>query len=976
MSQVIKTDYVWALCILAAGLILIWPALSLAQFGPEEDQGEDFYPLQVPVIIDDRPVGTIDAEVSLSGQARLEKSDFMEVTSDKLEDSLLQQIDAAYPMRRMLSVEQLQDAGLDVTYDPANLSVVVTPPADMRRLKELSILEQRDVLPENLLEPAFFSAGTDFIASQRFFHDDPSERDTRAPFAAEADGFIKLGRDNPIYLDYLFDYLEHEGTERVQTTLFYDDVDTATRYAGGDISPRTIGFQVPLQMGGASIERQYAEIQPFRRTLPGGRSELILDQRSRVEVEINGVVTRTLTLDAGRYDVRDLPLVDGFNNVRLIVTNAAGAREVINYDFLSDTRLLERGLQDFSFSLGAVRSIDSREVQYDGPGVISGWYEAGLTGTLTLGAYGQATDEAGIGGLRAAIGTNFGLFGFDIAHNDKDFGEGYGAEMTYSWWGKEEEEGEFGMIRDQEIDLSLRVTGEQFNDFLEDEQINDTAMEAEARYQFTLPLQAAMAISARHQDLRGNAPDTQFFNATISRPFDRISVNLTAQIEREEDEGFQDGELFLSVSVPLGERDIFRTTASTDENLITSRWTRRKKDGVHQYGAEIGAFTSSEEKGVTGRFDYTGNRFGLEVDHDYSQDEEADDIFQETSVTGTMGIAFADGQVGIGRSVLPGFVILDRHKSIKDSDVKTFKGRTDEQPFTDTDIFGPAVIPVDRQYIDRSYDLEVDNLPTGYDLGAARIDILPGAYAGYVYQVGRADNIIIMGRLIGEDGEPVSYLSGKAVPVGKDEDAQATLFFTNRTGRLVSDAIAPGEYDLFIQGRETPIKRITIPEDQTGLYDIGTIYLGDKPEEINTSSIDMPGQWSGPPSEIDEINAPGTDTGPMELKPVKKARTGYRGYKYNPVPKEDMIVTGKLLDYNDQPVGDRKGKLIPLDGGSAAAIFKINPEGKILSESIAPGDYELVLDDVDQPIIRVIVPERTKKLFNIGIIKLKGEIRS
>ncbi len=63
---------------------------------------------------------------------------------------------------------------------------------------------------------------------------------------------------------------------------------------------------------------------------------------------MNGRRVRTVTLEPGRYNLRDLPLASGTNNIQVRVTDDVGRVETIAFPFVFDTNLLIAGEQEFS----------------------------------------------------------------------------------------------------------------------------------------------------------------------------------------------------------------------------------------------------------------------------------------------------------------------------------------------------------------------------------------------------------------------------------------------------------------------------------------------------------------------------------------------------------------------------------------------------------------------------------------------------
>src|SRR5690606_24296956 len=96
-------------------------------------------------------------------------------------------------------------------------------------------------------------------------------------------------------------------------------------------------------IGGVSVERRRRTFRPFLPASRLGGREIYLDTSSTVDVLINGTEYQTLQLDAGQYDLANLPLQFGSNNVQLVIRDAAGRQQTIDYDYFFEPLDLERG---------------------------------------------------------------------------------------------------------------------------------------------------------------------------------------------------------------------------------------------------------------------------------------------------------------------------------------------------------------------------------------------------------------------------------------------------------------------------------------------------------------------------------------------------------------------------------------------------------------------------------------------------------
>ena len=233
------------------------------------------------------------------------------------------------------------------------------------------------------------------------------------------------------------------------------------------------------------------------------------------------------------------------------------------------------------------------------------------------------------------------------------------------------------------------------------------------------------------------------------------------------------------------------------------------------------AVVGRNDNGQSVDFDvqHYSNRFRAEVRHVYDHTDGATQEY--TDVNASFGIGFADGTFALGRDAARGFAIVNRHRTLRDADVIV------EDSFAlgasaKTGALGPALVPLRQAYQPDTLRIDVRNLPTGYDIGPGRYDLLPGAASGYHITVGSAASKTIIGHIVGADGQPLVFASGTLQPIS-GRDAQPVQFFTNRTGRMAATRVAPGRYGVVVAGSDRPITEIDVPDDSQGIVDIGEI---------------------------------------------------------------------------------------------------------------------------------------------------------
>lgn len=109
----------------------------------------------------------------------------------------------------------------------------------------------------------------------------------------------------------------------------------------------------------------------------------------------------------------------------------------------------------------------------------------------------------------------------------------------------------------------------------------------------------------------------------------------------------------------------------------------------------------------------------------------------------------------------------------------------------------------------------------GFESASQTVNILPGARTGYIVTIGDEATAIIVATIRNPDGSPVALQAGTIAPFDGSKASVET--FTNRSGRLVAEALAAGDYRLVIPGAGTA--EFTLAEDQVGIVQLGELTL-------------------------------------------------------------------------------------------------------------------------------------------------------
>jgi outer membrane usher protein len=181
----------------------------------------------------------------------------------------------------------------------------------------------------------------------------------------------------------------------------------------------------------------------------------------------------------------------------------------------------------------------------------------------------------------------------------------------------------------------------------------------------------------------------------------------------------------------------------------------------------------------------------------------------------------ADGAVSIGRPIYDSFAIVKGHKSLKGAAIVV-----EPSPFgytASTGGFGTATQPNISSYSERTMTVDAPTAKGGVDLGQGSFRLYPSYRSGYVLTVGSEYSITAVGRMLNEDGEAVSLVTGVATEQAHPEKQGASVF-TNRDGKFGIAGLAPGKWTIVMGDDRKSTFDITIESTAEGAVRMGDIH--------------------------------------------------------------------------------------------------------------------------------------------------------
>ncbi len=212
---------------------------------------------------------------------------------------------------------------------------------------------------------------------------------------------------------------------RLETTFTKDFHQLKLSLRLGDSTTRAgIGSRA-VYFGGLQLARNFA-LAPGFNAQPVPLLQGTSSAPSTVELYVNDALRQTSKVPTGPFALENFPLLGGSGQVRMVVRDVLGRETVLVQPFFAHSSLLEAGLSDWSFELGAVRENLGVDNANYGERIGSGLWRQGLNKAITAEASAQVSKSnktVGVGVNAALPGQVLGYVGF-VASRDHLAGSG------------------------------------------------------------------------------------------------------------------------------------------------------------------------------------------------------------------------------------------------------------------------------------------------------------------------------------------------------------------------------------------------------------------------------------------------------------------------------------------------------------------------------------------------------------------------
>lgn len=617
---------------------------------------------------------------------------------------------------------------------------------------------------------------------------------------------------------------------RGDARLVRDYPDTRLRLTIGDLAYRTTGFQTFAALGGVALSKELT-LQPYRISQPAGEAEFFLDATASVSFFVNDHLLRSQRLPAGPYRASSFPFLSGANDVRLEIADDLGARRTLEFPFFYDSALLVRGETEFTYAIGVPSVPTELDRRYEtARPVVSMFHRVGLTDALTVEANGQAKAEQQVIGAGVVTSGRLGTIRGELAVSHAD-AAGYGNAISFQY---DLQDSRPTNGRGQAWGASGRYFSPNFASLGTSDPVNPVAIDLAARYSMRLGGDLGIGFGIDFQAGREGRRDTNGQTVSMQRG---LAPGLTASLRLRRQQQAT-GERELSAMFVLSLRSFLpgqSVSASRDTARAESRldWRLVPSHAVGDFGAFVSVGRSPKATDATADLAHVGTRGTVGATYsDYAPRGAGNGgRTRDGSIRGATAIVYADGAFAVSRPVTGAFAIFSPHPALAGQTIG-LNAVGDGHYQARIDSLGPAVLPELTRYRVERATLDARGLPIGLELGPGFVDLAPTYKSGIRVVVGTGAKVFLVATVQTAFGEPISLQAAQVESVG-DPQSVPKLTFTNRTGRLALDGLAPGKYLLRLFATPDAPIAFEIPADTVGQYNAGVLHLGgaaDRPD--------------------------------------------------------------------------------------------------------------------------------------------------
>lgn len=782
----------------------LWLLLCLSLIGFKASGA--IYSMDLPLIWQKKPIGNVTFVLENFNLQAVNTTSLVEKLDAVINEELKEKLES-HPTAD-INVSDLQQYGIDLTLNAKDLNVQMELQPEALSVDDLTYGDR------NYIAKPSKSASWAMLNNLNLRFDRTTDGDNE--YALDWLAEINIGGHDGINGQFSAFYDHRNSTTetyRGDIRFYYDKHTIPVRYTFGDVDAFSRGHLNSANLGGLGYSRSYRDLQPLTKITPSNSQEFYLKQSAEVQVVVNNNVIAKVRLAPGRYDLNDLPLTTGENDVQITATYVNGEQENFSFSTFYNSQLLETGRSDFAINVGYPSTFNDFRYQYNSRLLATGYYEYGISDNFTGGINGLFYNGQYILGGVATVGSALGNFSLRLTHSELDSarGQSISVDTEHSIWGGSR----YGIP-------NLRLSYEKRDNFSVTPWLENSIFSNDESVAFNYTYFFSDNVDLNITGRRTTTPTTEASkNATIQLNWRKRTLRVSAEYRYQSQSAASttdENSIFVNVSWSLFNPKS-RTRTRLDylgrSDTFRGNYTKVNRNFLNDYGYAVDLQRSPDLESVTLSGSYTGNYFRADATSRY-QERDTLSSSNDHRVNLSTSIGIADGKVGIGQNVRTPFVIVNTHPTLADKEVRLNPTPQGDFAATAGSTVG-GLVSLGTPFTDSGLAVDVKDAPLGYDWGPGAYNIVGGSATGHTVQIGSDLSYTVIGYLRDKENNPLSLKRGELI-----NDNYKASFFTNRKGRFVIEGIGTGEYTLTVDGKSVTVE---IKESTKSLIRLGIFKL-------------------------------------------------------------------------------------------------------------------------------------------------------
>jgi outer membrane usher protein len=537
-------------------------------------------------------------------------------------------------------------------------------------------------------------------------------------------------------------------------------------------------------VAGVSVGREFS-LAPYFVRHPTMSLSAPVTTPSVLEVHVNGRLVREEQVQPGLLDLRNLPMVAGRNETRLVLRDPFGAAREITSGFYLSSAALARGVHDYQYSAGWRReSLGTSSWDYREPVAIAR-HRLGLTDAVTAGLRVEGARGVISGGPSVNLRLPAGEIELAGGASRTSGASGAAAQASYMYSGAHVSFGaqvaqsgpDYATVTPRSPDARQ---GTSFNAFA------------------SIPTGHGSSVTAQHSETTGSEAIAQSRTALQGSARLLRSADLMLSLTRTRSAGISGVEASIGITMAFGPRTVAslsgqRTATGTQALLDVQRPLPIGTGYGYQFRTEGG-----ERTAVSGVAQYQGNFGRYEVRRD------AIGSSPKTTVNVSGGLVAIGGGLHATRAIRSSYAL------VRVPDVEGVHTFSSNQEVGRTGRRGNILVSDLLPYYGNKLSIADTDIPLDYQVPAVQVTLAPPYRGGAValFAVRRIQRIVGSILLVNNRQEQRPSYGSVAVAVG----GETMISPLGAAGEFYFESMAPGQYSATVTyNQSTCALTINIP---------------------------------------------------------------------------------------------------------------------------------------------------------------------